>query len=241
MRVWILSFPLPDPGISLSFLHSMCGFRLDECYSTVDRRCVHVLLHLAPNAGVPRTEIECLVRRMACWGQRYAARCVAGHCAKDVRAHPGFRLMRAQMLDGDPRLRFWRAAHSTGLGLLGVRARQTSSRQPSILGPKLRDAIHAVARRRLAVQCIQCGVVVLKRGKRRRSGVRGRVEAKMLKVWPKPPPSPPILAAIVKARPLTPPQVRRSRLLAARPTPTPSQYQYVERPNDSKWTSGWAG
>ena len=248
MRVWLLSFPLPGPGISLSFLHSMCGFRLDECYSTADRRHVHILLYFAPNAGVSRTEMERLVCHMVRLGRRYTARCVAGHCPKDVRAHPGFRLMRSRMLDGDPRLRFWRAAHSIGLGLLGVRPRPVSLRRSSIFGPKLRNAIYAVARRRLSVQCIQCGVVVLKRGKRQGSGMRGKPEAKMLKVWPKPPPSPSILAAIVKARPFTPPQARMRVAAAAarlrppsRVQPTPQHYQYVERPNDCKWTSGWAG
>ena len=251
MRVWLLSFPLPGPSVSLALFRAVCGFRLNECYSVRGRHCAYILLHFSLGAGVTRMEIERSLRRLQNGATRRGRmRCFGGHSAADVRLHPGFKLLRSRMLDGDKRLRCWRAAHyRMGAGLIG---RHRLCKRPAS-APVLRGAANAVARARLAVESIQCSVVVLKCSRKRLAC--GKVvewkEAKMLKTFPKPPPSPSILAAIVKARPFTPPRSPPPKTVVPvlpHPTPTPLRaagpstpsYQYVERANDRKWATGWA-
>ena len=86
MRVWLLSFPLSSPSVSLALLLAMGGLRLDEWCTTADKSHKYILLHLSTGAR------PAVMKRFG------------DAISSDVWTHPGFVLMMERLERRDPRL-----------------------------------------------------------------------------------------------------------------------------------------
>jgi hypothetical protein len=119
---WVITFAIPGIPLTLSFLRTVGGFRLDECYTTTDH-CIfsahYLLLRFSRGSGVTLADMERFVRRLAQErGQAYRLRSMSSaSSASGLRNHLAFGLMCARMRARDPGLKAW-VRRGCGPGIL---------------------------------------------------------------------------------------------------------------------------
>jgi hypothetical protein len=119
---WIITSVIPSIPLTLSFLRTVGGFRLDECYTTTDHgtsSAHYLLLRFSRGSGVTLADMERFVRRLAQErSHAYHFRSMSSaSSASGLRDHLAFSLMCARMQARDARLRAW-VRRGCGPGML---------------------------------------------------------------------------------------------------------------------------
>ena len=157
---WILALVAPFFNLSLPFLRTVGGFRLDECYTTTTYHGTssahYLLLRFSRGSGVTLADMERFVRRLAQErGHTYRLRSMSSaSSASGLRDHPAFGLMCARMQARDPGLRAW-VRRGCGPGILcpdtprSSHRRETNHRLKGLLG-SLETSRKTALQRRMA-------------------------------------------------------------------------------------------
>lgn len=255
-RIWLLRFQHPTPAISLSFLRTVGGFKLDEAYTTFDEQHMCLLLHFSQHAGVSRDDLIEYFQRRTLTAKSVSF--VSVDCVSELNTHTGFRLMVTRMQSNIPLLFAWKRSGNKSISLLGIvdlRKTRASKQSNSIIdhlkkvvfGGKCVDYLEKQLPRKTSSSSTGIrrkgddDITLPIRESKRRLISAPSTQQKSTKSPPMLPQHPSLTPHAAQSQPLLHREPRLPiRVPLSKQPPPPRQYQYVERANDHRWTSGWA-